>query len=393
MSDRKLANEDSGANIVAPATRSRTDESAKDETATRAGAAPFARWQRSAGIAALSVLGPLLALSLGLYIYLSGGRFISTDNAYVKSEKIAVSPDISGRVSEVLITANQVVAPGDLLFRIDAEPFQIAVDQARAGLTAAEQEGQALKSLYRQKLAGIERAKVDLGFLERRYARQKKLKRKAITSQSTFELAEQNLQRARADLAALEQELAQVIAKLGGDAATPLAKLPGVMTAAAALKRAKLDLRRTKVRASLDGIVTNFELQKGEYVEEGKVVFSIVGTRELWVQANFRETDLTHMRSGQTATIQVDAYPGDKRTGRIDSIDPATGAEFALLPPQNATGNWVKVVQRLPVRLRLDDPLRDPPLRAGMSVLVTVDTGHERTLGTLIDWIGHKIGG
>lgn len=349
--------------------------------------------RRALSITAVSIIGPLLAVSFGLYLYLSGGRYVSTDNAYIKSEKIAVSPDISGRVSAVFVNANQVVKPGEVLFRIDPEPFQIAVDQARAGLIAARQEGEALKSLYRQKVAEIERAKVDLQFLERRFTRQSQLKSKAIASQSTFETADQNLQSARMQLGALEQDKAQVIAKLGGNLDTPIANLPGVMTAAAALRSAELNLRRTEVRASLDGIVTNFDLQQGEYVEEGKAVFSIVGTRELWVQANYRETDLSNMRVGQSATIRVDAYPSEERTAHIESIDPATGAEFALLPPQNATGNWVKVVQRLPVRLRLDEPLRDPPLRAGMSAVVTVDTKHERSLGGLMDWIWTKIGG
>jgi membrane fusion protein (multidrug efflux system) len=349
--------------------------------------------RRVLSITAVSIIGPLLAVSFGLYLYLSGGRYVSTDNAYIKSEKIAVSPDISGRVSAVFVNANQVVKPGEVLFRIDPEPFQIAVDQARAGLIAARQEGEALKSLYRQKVAEIERAKVDLQFLERRFTRQSQLKSKAIASQSTFETADQNLQSARMQLGALEQDKAQVIAKLGGNLDTPIANLPGVMTAAAALRSAELNLRRTEVRASLDGIVTNFDLQQGEYVEEGKAVFSIVGTRELWVQANYRETDLSNMRVGQSATIRVDAYPSEERTAHIESIDPATGAEFALLPPQNATGNWVKVVQRLPVRLRLDEPLRDPPLRAGMSAVVTVDTKHERSLGGLMDWIWTKIGG
>ena len=351
------------------------------------------RRKRLAGIAALSVLGPIVAIIAGLYLYLGGGRYVSTDNAYVKSDKIAVSADISGRVARVFVQANQTVTPGQLLFRIDPEPFQITVERTAAEVLAARQEGEALKSLYRQKLASLEQAKVDLAYYERRFDRQDKLKRKAIASQSTLDTAEQNLNNARAQIRVLEQDLAQVLAKLGGRIDEPIDRLPGVLTAVAAHKQAELDLKRTEVRSSVDGIVTNFDLQIGEYVEAGKVVFSIVGTRELWVQANFRETDLTHMRVGQQATIRVDAYPQDKRTAIVASIDPATGAEFALLPPQNATGNWVKVVQRLPVRLKLKDAHGGPPLRAGMSVVVEVDTKHKRTLGGLISSISARIGG
>ena len=348
---------------------------------------------RMAGIVALSVLGPVIAIVAGLYLYLGGGRYVSTDNAYVKSDKIAVSADISGRVAKVLVRANQTVTPGQLLFRIDPEPFQITVDRTSAELLAARQEGEALKSLYRQKLASLEKAKVDIAYYERRFDRQNKLKRKAIASQSTLDTAEQNLNNARAEIHVLEQDLAQVLAKLGGKLETPINRLPGVLAAAAAHKQAELDLKRTEVRSSVDGIVTNFDLQPGEYVEAGKVVFSIVGTRELWVQANFRETDLTFMRVGQVATIHIDAFPQDEREAVVASIDPATGAEFALLPPQNTTGNWVKVVQRLPVRIKLKDALRDPPLRAGMSVVVEIDTKHQRTLGGLISGIAARIGG
>ncbi len=380
----------------------------KTADATKAGTAPQAnadsaeagrsqlgkdRRLRMAGIVALAALGPLIAILAGLYLYLGGGRYVSTDNAYVKSDKIAVSSDISGRVAKVFVQANQTVTPGQLLFRIDAEPFQISVDRTAAQVLAAKQEGEALKSLYRQKLASLEQARVDVAYYARRFDRQDRLKRKAIASQSTLDTAEQNLKNARGQIHVLEQDLAQVLAKLGGRLDTPVSQLPGVLTAVAAHRQAELDLKRTEVRSSVDGVVTNFDLQIGEYVEAGKVMFSIVGVRDLWVQANFRETDLTHMRVGQTAKIHIDAFPQDEREAIVASIDPATGAEFALLPPQNATGNWVKVVQRLPVRLKLKNAIRDPPLRAGMSVVVEVDTKHQRTLGGLLSRIAARIGG
>ncbi|MGI9421874.1 MAG: HlyD family secretion protein [Hyphomicrobiaceae bacterium] len=377
--------------------RSAADQAAQERTASAA-AVPTevpeiqspTRKRRFFRIAALTLLGPLLAVAIGLYLYLTGGRYVTTDNAYIKSDKVAVSTDISGRVSEVLVRSNQVVKPGDVLFRIDAEPFQLAVDEAKAKLLAAKQDGEVQKYLYREKLASLEKARVDVSFYERRFARQSRLRLKSIASQSTLDTAEQEMQNAKAQINVLRQELSQAVARLGGDADTPVARLSGVLAAAAVLKQAELDLKRTEVRASLDGVIANFDLQKGEYVEEGKVVFSIVGTRDVWVQANFRETDLTHIREGQSAKIRVDAYPEHGRDAIVTSIDPATGAEFALLPPQNATGNWVKVVQRLPVRLKLKDPQQSPQLRTGMSVVVEVDTQHRRSLEalkeTLVGW-------
>ena len=356
------------------------DTSEQEEHQDKPRAHPKSRWP----IIAISALGPLLAVLFGLYLYFNGGRYVVTDNAFVKSDKIAVSADISGRVTDVLVKANDVVTPGALLFRIDAEPFLIAVEQAKAQLQATIQEAEAQKSLYRQRLASIEQAKTDVGFYKLRLERRNKLQRRALTSLDNVETAEQSMRNAQSRMLVLKQELAQVLAQLGGDADTPTNRLPRVLAASAALKRAELNHKHTQVRAPVAGVVTNFDLQKGEYVEAGRTMFSIVGTDDIWIQANFRETDLTHMRTGQAARIRVDAYPQDDREAIIHSIDPATGAEFALLPPQNATGNWVKVVQRLPVRLEIKGTRRDQPLRSGMSVVVEVDTKHERTFDDLV---------
>ncbi|MEM9356857.1 MAG: HlyD family secretion protein [Pseudomonadota bacterium] len=383
MSDRQL--KDKHRADIAKAATPKSEQDSKVGSAPTPEAKPRKLSKRM--IIAMSAIGPVLAIALGMYLYLGGGRYISTDNAYIKSDKIAVSADISGRVKEVFVKANQIVKPGTLLFQLDPESFKIAVAQARGTLLAARHDGEAQKSLYLQRLAGLNQAKSDIQFFERRFNRQSKLKRKSIASQSTLDTAEQELQRARAQIGILEQDMAQALARLGGDINTPTDKLPGVLTARAALNKAELDLKRTEVRASVNGIITNFDLQKGEYVEEGTTVFSIVGTHDVWVEANFRETDLTFMRAGQTATIRIDAYPNDERKALVTSINPATGAEFALLPPQNATGNWVKVVQRLPVRLRLQDDRKEKPLRAGMSVIVKVDTQHERTMTDLLNAI------
>jgi len=191
------------------------------------------------------------------------------------------------------------------------------------------------------------------------------------------------------------QDIAQVRAKLGGDPDIATDDHPAVREAAAERDQAALDLKRTEVRAVAPGVVTNFDLQAGEYVTAGTNVFSLVGTGDVWIEANFKETDLTHVRVGQVASIRVDAYPGDTREAVVASISPATGAEFALLPAQNASGNWVKVVQRLTVRLALKGRWQDPPLRAGMSVIAEIDTGHKRRLPDFaraaLNWAGNLI--
>ncbi|MEZ5854244.1 MAG: HlyD family secretion protein [Hyphomicrobiaceae bacterium] len=329
---------------------------------------------------ALMLLGPLLALAAGTYIYMAGGRFIETDNAYIKADKIAVSADISGRVEAVMVKSDQHVKRGDLLFRIDQQPFRIALERAEAKLAAAIQDVDSLRAIYQQRVARLKLADGDLKFQEQNYERQNELTQRGVVSRSGMDTAEKSLRNARDQMAVLQQEMAEISAKLGGDAKRATKEHPAVREAEALRDQAALDLKHTEVRAPATGIITNFDLQPGEYVTLGNVVFSMVGTDELWVQANFKETDLTNMQPGQKATFHVDSYPDKTWTGSVTSISPATGAEFAILPPQNATGNWVKVVQRLPVRLKIDPLEGAKPLRAGMSVVVEVDTKNKRSL-------------
>ncbi|MGI9388024.1 MAG: HlyD family efflux transporter periplasmic adaptor subunit [Methyloligellaceae bacterium] len=356
-----------------------------DLTSTPAPAPRSRRAFRRLGILLISLLGPIVIIAFGIYIYLVGGGYVSTDNAYVKSDKIAISADVSGRVVEVAIRANQSLEAGDLLFRIDREPFQIALGGAEARLASARQDMAALRAQYHEKRAQLALADGDVAYYLRQHDRKQKLNTKGFASETNLDTANKDLRNARDQLNAIKQSLAQVVAKLGGDPELLTEHHPSVREARSARDRAALDLRRTEVRAPVAGVVTNFELQTGEYIKAGDVVFSLVGTHDVWIRANFKETDLTHMRVGQTAKVRVDAYPGKVREAVVSSIGQATGAEFALLPPQNATGNWVKVVQRLPVRLKLKQPLSEPPLRAGMSVVVDVETGHRRRLPHLAD--------
>ncbi|WP_072385122.1 HlyD family secretion protein [Hyphomicrobium sp. CS1BSMeth3] len=335
--------------------------------------------RRTLSILAIALLGPLVAAIAGGYYYFASGRYVATDNAYVKAHKIAVSADVAGRVSEVYVDADQVVQQGTLLFRLDPQPFRIALDRAEAQLAAATQEAQSLRSLYDQKVARLKLAEGDLTFHQQHFDRQDSLTKTGVVSRSGMDLAERGLRNARDQIVIAHQEIAEVQARLGGDPARPPEQQPSVREARAVRDRAAWDLERTEIRAPVAGVVTNFDLQPGTYVTAGSVVFSMVGSENIWVQANFKETDLTNVKIGQRATIHVDMYPGRAFRGSVSSISAATGAEFALLPPQNATGNWVKVVQRLPVRLRIDAE-DAPTLRSGMSVVVSIDTEHRRAV-------------
>jgi membrane fusion protein (multidrug efflux system) len=357
---------------------------------------PQRNLRRYIGIGLLALIGPLLAVAVGFYVYLSGGRYISTDNAYVKSAKLVVSADISGRVTKVAVQENQAVASGDFLFQIDPAPFQIAVDRANARLLAARQSVKALRAVYKQKQENLTRAQGDVVFYRQQLRRQKQLAQKKLVSGLNLDNAMRNLRISLHRVSLAVQSLAEVGAKLGGDPKLLVDSHPTVRDALADRDKAALDLKNTAVHASIHGFVTNFDLQPGEYVKAGLPIFSLVGADNTWVHANYKETELTYVRVGQLAKISIDTYPDKTFVATVAGISPATGAEFALLPPQNATGNWVKVVQRLTVRLKLDEPVdvrkgrSGPVLRAGMSAIVEIDTQHKRHLSGMLavvaDW-------
>ena len=338
------------------------------------------RLRRVVTVTLFSLVGPVAIGAGALYVYATGGRNVSTENAYVKADKIAISADISGRVVRVNAAANRTVRSGDVLFRLDEEPFRIAKHRAEAKLEAARQTIAALKAEYRQKIAEHKLAKGDIGYYQRGVDRQRRLHGKGFASQSKLDDAEQNLRAARDRLATIAQDIARVQARLGGRIDITADDHPTVQEAVAVLDEANLNLKRTAVVAPSRGIITNFGLEAGEYIQEGKPIFSLVGTDNVWISANYKETELTNVRVGQPAELRVDTYPDRVIEAVVASISPATGAEFALLPPQNASGNWVKVVQRLPVRLEIVDTREMPRLRAGMSVIVDIDTGHKRQL-------------
>jgi membrane fusion protein (multidrug efflux system) len=330
--------------------------------------------------AVLMALGPLLVLIVGGYLYATGGRYVSVDNAYIRADKVSISAEVAGRVAEVAVVENQPVKAGQMLFRIDDEPFDIAYAKAEAQLKSRRDEIDAFRASYQQRLAQIEMDRVSIDFYKREYDRQKELAKRAIVTQSQFDTARHNYDVALQQELADRQDLARILASLGGDPNIPAEKHPLYLAAQAQRDQAALDLRRTRVLAPADGTISNITLRPGDYVKAETPVFSLIESDRRWIEANIKETDLTCVRQGQKATIDVDTYPGVTWDAHVQSLSSATGSEFALLPPQNATGNWVKVVQRVPVRLVIDPKPDQPPLRAGMSVTVEIDTGHERGL-------------
>ncbi|MBI1773791.1 MAG: HlyD family secretion protein [Proteobacteria bacterium] len=347
------------------------------------------RWLR----AFLLALGPAVVLAGAGYVYVTGGRYVGTDNAYVRAEKVSVSADISGRVTGVAVKENEVVAAGQVLFRLDEEPLRIALARAKAQLETVHYDIDAMRASYRQKREEMKLADMNQAYAEREFNRQSELASRAIASQSKFDETRNKLDVARQQHIGVKQDLARLVAALAGDVDIPVERHPRYMQAKAEMDQAALDLRRAQVMAPSAGMIAKIDnLRPGDYVKAGTPVFSLVALDRVWIEANMKETDLTYVRAGQRATINVDTYPDLAWTARVDSVSAATGAEFSVLPAQNATGNWVKVVQRIPVRLLIEDAQNKPALRAGMSVEVEIDTGRQRALPGLVKtalaWVG-----
>ncbi len=318
-------------------------------------------------------LGILLAAGAGLWTWLAGDRYVSTDNAYIKAEKILLTPDVSGTVVSVAVTDNQRVHKGDELFRIDPALYRIAADKAQADLATAVMRINEMKALYAQKQADLERAQVEARYAERDLQRQLSLIARGSVSESQRDGAELQRDKARKDVTRLQSEVAEILSSLAGKPDIAVDAHPLYIAARAALDKANLDLERSVVRAPADGIIGSAP-SVGEYARAGLPLVNFIGTGQVWIEANFKETDLTHVQPGQTVSIHVDTYPGQTWTGKVESISPASGSEFSILPAQNSTGNWVKVVQRIATRISVEDGPQDLLLRAGMSTEVEIDT-------------------
>jgi membrane fusion protein (multidrug efflux system) len=321
-----------------------------------------------------------LALIAGGYWYVTGGQVMSSDDAYVEADKVGVSTDVSGIVKDLDVTENQHVDSGQVLYHLDDLPFRIALNRADAQVGMVRDTLNSLKANYRDMQTQITQAQYDIGYYATEFHRQQDLLNAHVASQQTFDTARRNLQNAQQKLASLNQQLAAIAANLDGDPDGPVEKNPRYLDALAQRDEAARQLAHTVVRASFAGIVTNVpSIAPGKYLPASTTAFFLVATDHVWVNANPKETELTYVHSGQPVTVTVDTYPDVEWDGAVASISPAASQEFALLPAQNTSGNWVKVVQRISMRVRVDTSDKNlPPLRAGMSVEVNVDTGHTR---------------
>ncbi|MBV7415950.1 HlyD family secretion protein [Aeromonas sp. sif2433] len=327
----------------------------------------------------LLVVVPALAL-LGVgAVYLQGGRYIETDNAYVKADKVPISTEVLGRVAKVFVDENQQVKAGQPIFELDPESFQVAVTKAEAELAKARTDLVALQTSYRGQQAEIAVARTRNAYALKEERRQADLVAKHFTSTANYDDARQLTIQTAQQQVALEEGLKKIEASLSGDVNLPVEQQPAYREAAAVLAKAKLDLARTTIYAPANGIASQLP-KPGQYMLVGMTAMMLVETDSPWVEANFTETELTHVQPGQRVDISVDTYPDAHWSGVVESLSPATGSEFSVIPAQNATGNWVKIAQRVAVRIRLQEGADQPLLRAGLSAIAEIDTGHKRSL-------------
>jgi membrane fusion protein (multidrug efflux system) len=334
----------------------------------------------------LLVVLPILAVVGGLVFYLNGGRYVTTDDAYVGAQKVLITPDISGKIDKVVVREGQHVNDGDVLFEIDPVPFQLTVDQAKAQLEQAKTTYDNLVAnvkIYGQMLDLAQQA-VELK--QRDVDRKQSLVKSSVGSQLDLDNSANAMVTAGAQAQFVKQQLSNAKAQLLGNPDLPLERFPPYAQAKAALGMAERNLDHTVMRAPMAGIATQVEqIQLGRFVAAGTPVFSVIDVANPWVDANPKESDFTYVAVGQPVTLDVDAFPNHVFKGYVGSLSPGTGAQFAILPPQNATGNFVKVVQRVPVRIYFDkDDKFVQKLKAGMSVYATIDTNHRRSLAALL---------
>lgn len=325
--------------------------------------------------ARLLLLGsvPLLLVGGATAYYIANDHYVSTDNAYVQQDKVSISAEVGGRIIDVAVHENDVVNAGDLLFRIDPAPFRIAIEQADATIAAAQVRVSSLQTEYQNTGVDIESAREDVAFYEKEYQRQSALMQAGFTTRARLQAAEHALSDARSRVASAQANATKARAALATGSAAPGVN-PAIKAGQAQREQALLNLSRTEVRAPVSGVVSQADrLQPGQMMVQGLPGVTIVASNKSWIEANFKETDLAHMRVGQPAEITFDAYPELKVRGKVSSIGAGTGSEFSVLPAQNANGNWVKVTQRVPVRIAITDKPKRAMI-AGLSAHVRVDT-------------------
>jgi membrane fusion protein (multidrug efflux system) len=316
---------------------------------------------------------PTVVGLVALFFFGRGGTVASTDNAYIKQDRVDVTALVSADVRQVHVRENARVQRGDLILTLETNKLHAAEGRAAADLANARLTVQSMQAEYQAKLGEVRLARETAQYANREYARERELVERKLVAQAALDEAHQAADLANGQIALLELQLSEAKAKLGGNPAIQIDQHPSVQAAAAELARVRVDLQNAEVRAPRAGIVSHLP-QVGDHVEDGKAAFSIVTNDEVYVEANFKETDLGWVKPGQSARIEVDLYPGYVWHGRVDSVAQATGAEFSLLPAQNASGNWVKVVQRIPVRVAIERTASSPTLRSGASAEVSIET-------------------
>jgi membrane fusion protein (multidrug efflux system) len=334
----------------------------------------------------LLVALPLVAAIGGLALYLNGGRYVTTDDAYVGAQKVLITPDISGKIDKVVVKEGQHVSQGDVLFEIDPVPFRLTAAQAKASLEQARTNYDNLVANIKIYGQMLDLAQQGIDLKQRDVERKQTLVKNNVGSQLDLDNASNALVTAGAQAQFIKQQLSNAKTQLLGNPDLPLEEFPPYAQAKAALDQAERNLDHSVMRAPMAGIATQVDqIQLGRFVAAGTPVFSVIDVANPWVDANPKESDFTYVAVGQPVTLEVDAFPNHLFKGTVGSLSPGTGAQFAILPPQNATGNFVKVVQRVPVRIYFDQ--NDSfvgKLKAGMSVYATIDTGHRRSLAALL---------
>jgi len=356
-----------------------------------AGPKPSRRAGARRRLRTILMLGGIAAVLVGAGIFwMRGGRYVSADDAYVHAAKLMVSTDVSGLVSEIDVHEGEKIAANQVLFKIDPRQFQIAVDQAKAQLGQVELSINATKEDYRRILQDIDAQNAQVDLAQTNFDRAASLLKTDFGTRATYDQTHFTLLAAQKTLQSLKQQAQVTLARLNGNVDAPVDTMPQWQQAKAQVDEAQRQLDHTVVRAPFPGIATQVDaLQLGTYLVSQTAALTntgaigLVSSDHVWVDANLKETDLTYVKPGDPVDISVDTYPGRVWTGKVESISPASGAEFSILPPQNASGNWVKVVQRIPVRISVQQKEGYPPLRSGMSVIVDIDTGHQRSLSEL----------
>ena len=327
--------------------------------------------------ATLLLLGPLVALTVGGYVYYTSGQVVETDNAYVQADVAVISARVAGPIDTLNVRENQRVRAGDVLFTIDSRPYQVALDRGNAQLRAIDDVVESTRASYGQVLEQLALDRTDAAYEQRELDRLTALADRKLASEVDVDEARHDRDVATQKIAVTERSLDQIRARLGGDLTLPVTEQAAYLAAKSMRDAAALDVEHTVVRAPLDGIASKVPTV-GEYVSPGAPVMTVVADDDVWIEANFKETDLTHVEVGQPVEIRVDTYPDRRWRGKVASISQATGAVFSVIPAQNATGNWVKVAQRIPVRIAIEPGNDGMELRAGMSAIVDIDTGYER---------------